>query len=118
MAHRTYGTMYYVRDMAKAAAWVRETLGLAARYESPEWTEFDVGGAALCLHHTDDAAQLGRGGMLIVHVAQIRDLVARLKTRGFAVTELKEVHPGAWCADLRDPDGNVLSLYDNGAVTA
>jgi len=47
----SYGTMYYVDDMAQAQAFYRTVLGVEPRYESAEWTEFDLGdGSALCLH--------------------------------------------------------------------
>ncbi len=43
-------TMVTVSDMARSVAFYRDTLGLALRSESPDWSEFDVAGSTLALH--------------------------------------------------------------------
>jgi predicted enzyme related to lactoylglutathione lyase len=49
----------YVADMDKAVAFHRDTLGLALRFASPFWTEFDTGATTLALHAADDRHPAG-----------------------------------------------------------
>src|SRR5688500_6955649 len=111
----TYGTMYYVKDMAKSSAYYKETLGLKPRWESPEWTEFDVNGHGLCLHSIDTAGKVPHEqGVLILHVKGINEMVSALKAKGVEfLKDVKEVHPGAYSVEFTDPSGNLLSLYED-----
>lgn len=109
-----YGTMYYVRDMKKAVDYYKNIFGLKPRFESQEWTEFDVAGHGLCLHAMVKEAKSVHGGILITKVKEIKKLIEELKRAGVEFNgTVKEVHPGAWSADFIDPSGNVLSLYDD-----
>jgi lactoylglutathione lyase len=49
----------YVGDMDKAVAFHRDTLGLAVRFASPFWTEFDTGATTLALHQASDEHPAG-----------------------------------------------------------
>lgn len=110
----TYGTMYYVSDMKKAVAFYKG-LGFTARYESDDWTEFDLGDStAVCLHGMGDFKPLSEGGILITKVKDIKGVVAEIKREGVEfVKGITEVHPGAYSADFKDPSGNVVSLYED-----
>lgn len=107
----TYGTMYYVTDMAKAVEFYKTRFGMKPAYESPDWTEFNLGGPSLCLHKAGGSNDHANAS-LIIHVEGIRQYIANLKAAGVKVTEPHEVHPGAWAADFRDPAGNVVGLYE------
>ncbi len=111
----TYGTMYYVTDMARAISYYKDTLALKARFESPEWTEFELNGHGLCLHSIEKNEKAPHEqGVLILNVKGLESMVSALKAKGVEfLTEMKEVHPGAYCADFRDPSGNRVSLYEN-----
>jgi lactoylglutathione lyase len=43
-------TMVTVSDMDRSVRFYRDTLGLKLRFQSPDWTEFDVGSTTLALH--------------------------------------------------------------------
>src|SRR5262245_26850357 len=43
-------TMILVSDMDRSIRFYRDTLGLKLRFESPDWTEFDMGTTTLALH--------------------------------------------------------------------
>jgi catechol 2,3-dioxygenase-like lactoylglutathione lyase family enzyme len=105
--------MYYVDDMAQAQAFYRTVLGVEPRYESAEWTEFDLGdGSALCLHAVERGKRPTEGGVLVARVSDIHTVVTRLKGAGIEfVRDVHEVHPGAYSADFRDAEGNMVSLY-------
>ena len=120
MSHQirgTYGTMYYVKDMAKAVMYYKENLGLKPRFESPEWTEFDLNGHGLCLHAMgkDEKGLNQKGvGLLILDVKGLVTMVAELKKKGVEfIGEMKEVHPGAHSIEFKDPSDNVISLYED-----
>jgi len=54
----------YVADMDRAAGFHRDNLGLAVRFQSPHWTEFDTGATTLALHpatvdHPAGSCQVG-----------------------------------------------------------
>jgi lactoylglutathione lyase len=56
----------YVADMDKAVAFHRDILGLALKFASPFWSEFDTGATTLALHaasaeHPAGSVQLGFG---------------------------------------------------------
>jgi catechol 2,3-dioxygenase-like lactoylglutathione lyase family enzyme len=112
----TYGTMYYVQDMAKTVQYYKDMLGLKPRFESPDWTEFEVNGHGLCLHGTPAGEKpFHEQGVLIIDVKGINEMVKDLKAKGveFLDNEPKEVHPGCYSTGFRDPNGNLLSLYED-----
>lgn len=56
----------FVKNMDEAVAFYRDTLGLALKFQSPEWSEFATGDTSLALHasserHPPGTAQLGWG---------------------------------------------------------
>ncbi|MEQ1875994.1 MAG: VOC family protein [Bdellovibrionia bacterium] len=108
--NKTYGTMYYVDDMAKTVSFYKK-LGLKPGYESPEWTEFEIGGHNLCLHAKRAAEKYSDGGVLILSADGIKNLHKQMKGDGIKVDEPHEVHPGSWTFHFRDVSGNELSLY-------
>lgn len=42
--------MIMVSDMDRSVRFYRDTLGLKLRFQSPDWTEFDMGSTTLALH--------------------------------------------------------------------
>lgn len=107
-----YGTMYYVKDMDAAVKFFQEALGTKPAMASPDWTEFRFGGHALCLHKSEGKDGEHANGSLILHVDNIKEMVADLQGQGIPVKEPHEVHPGAWAAEFKDRDGNVVGLYE------
>jgi lactoylglutathione lyase len=43
-------TMIMVSDMDRSVRFYRDVLGLKLKFQSPEWTEFDVDSTTLALH--------------------------------------------------------------------
>lgn len=110
-----YGTMYYVADMKKSCEYYKTVFGLKARFEDSGWTEFDLGdGTALCLHAIGDKKPALLSPILIVKVKNIKTLVPELQKKGVEFPHgVKEVHPGAFAAEFKDPSGNMVSLYES-----
>ena len=111
MIQSTYGTMYYVDDMKKSISFYKSNLGITPTYESPEWTEFSVGGHNLCLHAKNPGETYTANGVLIFSVDGIKNLFEKMKQEDLNVYNLHEVHPEAWTFNLKDLSGNEVSLY-------
>lgn len=50
MFERVDYVMVIVSDMARSIRFCRDQIGLALKFESPEWTEFQTGTTTLALH--------------------------------------------------------------------
>ena len=114
---RTYGTMYYVQNMKKSVAFYRDVVGLELEFEDEGWTQFNVGGASLCLHAARDAKivptapKVASNGILILEVEDIRKLVNDLKEKRVSFHgDLNDTGCG-WSAEFKDLDGNLVSFY-------
>jgi lactoylglutathione lyase len=55
MAPRLRYVIEFVADMDRAVSFYRDTLGLAVRFESPEWSELTTGETTLALHPASSA---------------------------------------------------------------
>lgn len=111
MVKGIYGTMYYVTNMKQAVEFYRKKLGLSPTSESPEWTEFDMGGHKLCLHATRPEESPPLNGVLIFSADDVKKKFEKLKTDGLNVFGLHEIYEGAWTFHMRDHDGNEHSFY-------
>ena len=113
----TYGIMYYVRNMKKSVAFYRDVIGLTPDFEDDGWTQFTLGGAALCLHAAGDNTIVAQSeksvsnGILILEVEDLRRTVGALKEKRVEfLGDLNDTGCG-WCTEFKDLDGNVISLY-------
>jgi len=107
----TYGTMYYVDNMKKSVAYFAKLLGKKPRFESKEWTEFAVGGHALCLHEKGRGSKTRPNGVLILSAKGVKALFEKYRKQKLDVFGLHEIHPGASTFTLKDPSGNEISFY-------
>jgi lactoylglutathione lyase len=55
-------TMVVVSDMDRSVRFYRDVIGLKLRFQSPDWTEFEVGSTTLALHGGGVAAPPPQGG--------------------------------------------------------
>jgi predicted enzyme related to lactoylglutathione lyase len=95
----------YVEDMERATAFYRDVLGLAPTLETPHWTTFRAGACTLALHAGGVAPP--DPTFLVPDLDAVR---ARLAAAGVDVTEIREPAPGLRVFDLRDTEGNRLSV--------
>ncbi|MEK6275854.1 MAG: VOC family protein [Actinomycetota bacterium] len=100
----------YVQDMERAIRFYRDTVGLQLDFQSEHWTTFRTGACTLALHATDER-EPGKGEpdptFLVTDADGER---ARLAVAGVEVTEIREPIVGTRVFDLRDPEGNRLSI--------
>lgn len=105
--------MYQVSDLATAARFYRETLGLPQEIYSEEWqwAEFNCGNVTLALHGGNPLPAAAAGGRLALAVDDIHAAYAELKKQGGRVLNEPADHQVCWHLDLRDPDGNAIILH-------
>jgi len=99
----------YVADMDKAVVFYRDTFGLALRFASPGWSEFDTGEVTLALHlagegHPPGSAELGftTGDLRAAYEARVENAL------NFSDPP-KPLH-GSLLASLIDCEGAKVSL--------
>jgi lactoylglutathione lyase len=120
MLNRVDYVMVNVSDMGRSVAFYRDTLGLALRFESPGWSEFETGATTLALHlapASGGAAATGGGPRagtcsLGFSVADVDQTVAQLQARGarFIVAPPDQPEEGIRLAVCADPDGLAISF--------
>lgn len=84
--------MYQVSNLARAAKFYREILGLAQEMYSEEWqwAEFNCGNVTLSLHGGVKLPKKISGGRIAFAVKDVRAAHAELKKKGVGVS--KEPH--------------------------
>jgi lactoylglutathione lyase len=113
-------TMVMVSDMDRSVKFYRDVLGLKLRFESPDWTEFDMGSATLALHGgaqpaTPGAAPSGqRAGTASIgfSVENVDAVYEDLKAKGarFVMPPKTQEGEGIRLAVMIDPDGLGISI--------
>ncbi len=110
-------------DFPAMLAFYRDVLGLSPIDEDPDpelhepgvdWAAFDAGGMRLELFGTPDAEPMEHERVAVVPAFRVEGLdavIERLQGRGVVFTERGREAWGAY-ANLRDPDGNLLNLYE------
>jgi lactoylglutathione lyase len=111
--------MVNVSDMARSVAFYRDVLGIALKFESPGWSEFDTGTTTLALHlapaATGQSAQSGPTAGTCTLGFSVIDLgatYAELQSRGarFVMPPTMQPEEGILLAVCIDPDGLGISF--------
>lgn len=116
--------MVIVSDMGRSVAFYRDLLGLALKFESPGWSEFETGGTTLALHPGEPAtsgaspAKLAAGTCSLgFSVPNVDNTYAELCKRGvhFATPPTDRPNEGIRLAVCVDPDGLAISFAEHSA---
>lgn len=113
--------MVVVSDMARSIEFYRDTLGIALKFESPEWTEFNTGTTTLALHgggvKQEPAGPAGEGkpaGACSIgfNVENLDTAYEELKAKGveFVMPPCEPEGQGIRLAVGLDPDGLHISF--------
>ena len=99
----------YVSDMDRAVEFYSDQVGLALRFSSSYWSEFETGGTTLALHLSNDehpagSAQVGFG------VEDIEAFYAARSAGGVEFTSPPTEQFGAKIAKFKDLDGAECSV--------
>lgn len=105
-------TLLFVSDVAKAAAWYRDVLGMTVRGQHGDFARLEAPETVLGLH---GGAPVGgerrEGGTIpVFRVAAYSAAKAVLEAKGCAFTFENET-PQARFGTFHDPDGNPLQIY-------
>ncbi len=112
-------TIVMVSNMDTSVAFYRDVLGLSLRFQSPDWTEFDLGGPTLALHGggKPQAPSMNReplAGMANIGftVDNLDATVAELRGKGarFVMEPAVRENDGIRLAVALDPDGLAVSF--------
>ena len=100
----------FVSDMDRAVSFYRDTLGLAVRFESPEWSELTTGETSLALHPASSANPAG-SIQLGFTVADLPAVYSDLAGRGVRFTRPPaRAEFGGMLAEFLDSDNARCSL--------
>ena len=115
--------MVNVSEMSRSVAFYRDTLGLALKFESPGWSEFETGGTTLALHAGAPAAASAGVPLakpaagtcsLGFSVQNLNSTYAELRERGarFVVPPTEQPSESIRLAVCIDPDGLAISFAE------
>jgi predicted enzyme related to lactoylglutathione lyase len=105
--------MYQVSDLAAAAAFYRETLGLPQEVYSEEWqwAEFNCGNVTLSLHGGQKLPRRIAGGRIALAVKDVQAAYLELKKKGARVVGEPKDFSVCQAIEVLDPDGNTVILH-------
>lgn len=105
--------MYQVSDVAAAARFYREGLGLTQEIYSEEWqwAEFDCGNVTLALKGGMAPAAIVAGSRLALAVDDVTAASAELTAKGVRTAGSPQDHGVCQSLEVFDPDGNVVILH-------
>ncbi|MCW8823546.1 MAG: VOC family protein [Ignavibacteriaceae bacterium] len=112
----------FVSNMNFSVGFYKNVIGLPLKFETPEWSEFEVEGATIALHKSEtgksslkssDKAVAGscRPGFSVHNLDEFHKQMIENNVTCFQ--EPKEVF-GAMIAQYLDPDGLVISVSEEG----
>jgi glyoxylase I family protein len=110
---------YYVSDIARTEMFYRDVLGLAV-----ERMEDDGDGQTWLMARTANDIELiffqqdsrpGNSPIAVFDIADggIDDIVSGLAEKGATIVTPVSHAPGGWSAEIADPDGHTVSMYQS-----
>lgn len=115
------GFFFRAREPQRLAAWYAEHLGVdgpPASYGDPSW--WQAAGPTVFVG-MDDGEHLGgpeRTWSMNFRVPDLAAMVEQLRRAGIDVDVDRETYPNGTFASLKDPEGNVLQLWQPAGVDA
>jgi catechol 2,3-dioxygenase-like lactoylglutathione lyase family enzyme len=101
---------YPVSNLDKAVKFYQKVLRKEPLFHREDWAEFDLDGQRLALQKS--SSQNGIGATVYFLARPIEGFIFRLKELDAALEGNIEIHSYGKLARFRDPDGNVLGLYE------
>jgi catechol 2,3-dioxygenase-like lactoylglutathione lyase family enzyme len=103
-----------VTDLARSAAFYRETLGLDLQFEMEGFVFLSAGGVALALStaHAGLATPPAGATEVVFGVDDVSATHEALMSRGVKfLSAPRNVTGDQWAANFKDPDGYLLSIF-------
>lgn len=117
MAVKKLQNAYYVtRDMDRAVAFYRDVLGLSLSFQDGgKWAQMKAGDVNFSLASPEEAAEGAEGATVIFEVDDIEAAKAALEHGGGTVLGLRDMGDHGRALTFRDPDGNLVQLFQRAA---
>jgi predicted enzyme related to lactoylglutathione lyase len=103
-------------DVHQSAAFYEQVFGWTIRGHDTHYPGFDDGtGHVSGAWVTDQAIAREPGLLPYIYVNDINDIVEQIKEHGGEIVKAPSPEGNLWIATFRDPAGNVLGLWQQGA---
>ena len=114
------GFFFAATDAGALARWYEETLGVdpaPESYEHPSWWQ-QAGPTVLApMPRSAEHLQRSNGSFAVTfRVADLDAMVAQVRGHGVEVVVDPETYPNGRFADLADPEGNAVQLWEPAGV--
>lgn len=116
---KNIGIVFTVKDLGRAHRFYSQTLGLAFEVADIEggYLQARLPGDVELVFLAGDVPR-GVSPQVVFGLAKggIDGMVAALAAAGVEIVTPVSEAPGGWSAELKDPDGHILALYQDGAL--
>ncbi len=104
---------YPVSNLDRAVEFYQKVLRKEPLFHRYDWAEFELDGQRLALQKTSTPISPDQTGATVYFVARpIEGFVFRLKEMEATMIGNIEIHSYGKLARFKDPDGNILGLYE------
>ncbi|MFA5891477.1 MAG: VOC family protein [Actinomycetota bacterium] len=116
MLKRVNSTFYWTWNMSESLEFYRDVLGLDLKvHYGDDWAEFNVGDTVLAVHGARGGVSAAMGATVVFEVDDIEITMRALAGRGVEfLGGITDVPYLGRFASFRDPDGNVLQIFEPG----
>jgi methylmalonyl-CoA/ethylmalonyl-CoA epimerase len=106
-----------VRDIARATAFYRDSLGLKFLMDAPNMAFFDCGGVRLYLDANEASQPASSNQFVYFRSTDIFNHVTALKTKDISIHQeprviAKLAHAEVWLMWIHDSEGNLLGIME------
>jgi len=117
MAVQKLQNAYYVTsDMARAVGFYRDALGLDLVFQDGDkWTQFKAGGVNFAMASDEEAPDTAMGATIVFEVDDIDAMTLSLQAAGAEILDTRDMGDHGRTLSFRDPDGNLVQLYQRSA---
>jgi glyoxylase I family protein len=114
--------VFYVKDLNRSEAFYRDTMGMKTSMQRGHYNETQpeegmlfVEAGNVTMIFFQRAEPVGRTPIVVFTLADggIDDIVEKLAQKGVQIVLPVSEAPGGWTCDFLDPDGHMLSFYQN-----
>lgn len=113
---------YYVSDIARTETFYRDVLGLDVQGmgddgSGDDWLTAQTANGIDLLFFMQESRP-GNSPVIVFEIAEggIDDVVSGLADKGVTIVTPVSHAPGGWSADIADPDGHAISMYQADSV--
>ena len=101
---------YQVTNLNRAVKFYQKVLGKEPLFHKEDWAEFALGGQRLALKKS--SSTIGIGATVYFLAQPIEGFILRIKELDAVLEGNIEIHSYGKLAHFRDPDGNILGIYE------